>query len=467
MSVIEGFLMFIAILLLYSFIVFILHRKKIFEKYHVSFFGPALMWRTTKGIDFLKRLARRKRFWNAFGSFGIVLCIITMILMTFLLVWQAWAVLGFTAEQKEALPGPEIALVLPGINPILPLEYIGYIILAFIVAIVVHEFAHGILTIASKLKVKSLGILYLIIPVGAFCEPDEEELKTAQTKPRMRIYAAGPTANFVVVLLSIFVFSFVLMSAVQPAADGPIVFTIDGDSPADDIGLRPGSIITSLNDTTTLDGASYFLALNVTQANQTIAVSYVVDGKTYEHQVTLTDKYDEYAKRPSLYVNNETYMGKGYLGVQSLLRDSAFQQYTSILKNPFTQFPVGILTFYILPLTGYFAGYNPITDPFTSSYVLTGPLSVIPTNLFWIIINALYWIFWLNFALALFNVLPIGPFDGGMLFNDAMQSVVRRVKKDLTKEQRELAVKNISIVLSLLVLLLIAFPWIIKYLFPG
>ena len=59
-----------------------------------------------------------------------------MILMVLLLIWQAWAVLGFTPAQKEAMPGPEIALVLPGINPILPLEYIGYIILALAIAII-------------------------------------------------------------------------------------------------------------------------------------------------------------------------------------------------------------------------------------------------------------------------------------------------------------------------------------------
>ena len=114
-------------------------------------------------------------------------------------------------------------------------------------------------------------------------------------------------------------------------------------------------------------------------------------------------------------------------------------------------------------MVGYFAGYNPIVSPFTNSYVITGPLSVIPTNIFWIIVNALYWIFWLNLAVALFNVLPIGPFDGGLIFNDALKSLVKLFKKSLSDEQREKIVKNISLALSLLVLLLIAFPFIIKY----
>ena len=94
-----------------------------------------------------------------------------MIIMTVILIWQVWAFLGseIAPEVKEILPGPEAMLPIPGINPILPLEYVVYILIAFIVAIIVHEFSHGILTFASKLKVKSLGLLYLVIPIGAFC----------------------------------------------------------------------------------------------------------------------------------------------------------------------------------------------------------------------------------------------------------------------------------------------------------
>lgn len=423
--------------------------------------GPALMWRTKKGRNFLKKVAKKKRFWEAFGSSGIVLCIISMILMTVMLIWQAWFVFGFTPEQKEALPGPEIALILPGINPILPIEYIGYILLAFIVAIVVHEFSHGILTIASKLKVKSLGILYLILPIGAFCEPDEEGLKKAKTKPRMRIYAAGPTSNFVVVLICILLFSFVLMSSVQPAADGVHVFSVDEDSPAEIIDLQPGMIITSLNNTRVTNVTDYFYVLHKTYANQTTTINYMKGNIELNATVTLTDRYMEHEKRG--YFNNESYKGKGYLGT-FMLRDSVFNNYLSALKNPFNRFPDSFLLFYVIPLLGYFQGYNPIVSPFTDSYVITGPLSVIPNNVFWIIVNALYWIFWLNLAVALFNVLPMVPLDGGFLFNDVMNSFIKRIKKGLSDEQREKIVKNVSVTISLTILVLIIFPWLIKYL---
>ncbi len=460
MSTIEGLLTFFTILFAYFILVIILHKKGILEKFKISLYGPALLLRTKKGKKFLKKIASKRRFWKAFGSFGIVFCFLMMLFMVIILIFQVWAVLGFTPEQKEAIPGPEIALVLPGINPILPLEHIGYIILALAVAIIVHEFSHGVLTFAAKLKVKSLGILYLVVPIGAFCEPDEKQLKKAPTAKRMRVYAAGPLSNFVVVLISLFIFSFVFMSAVQPAAEGIGVLEVYEGSPADDIGIKTGAIITSVNGTDLTSFKSfeeksfrYMEAMNGTKANSTIPISYVYNHKSYTKNIELANRYDYFPVEPN--------KNKGYTGVYSLI---AIEENLEILKNPlFTEFPYGILFFYVLPLIGYFQGYNPIAPPFTDSYVLTGPLSVLPPSVFWGFVTALYWIFWLNLAVGLFNVLPMIPLDGGFLFNDAMGSLVKRIKKGISDEKKDKIVKRVSVVISLLILLAIIFPFLIKY----
>jgi len=465
MSIIEGLIIFIALLLIYGISVYVLHKKGWLKKHHISLYGPALMWRTEKGITFLKKRAKRERFWKVYGNISIVFCFITMILMTLLIIGTAWLVSGFTAAQKEALPGIETALVLPVINPILPLEYVGYVILALVIAMIVHEFSHGILTLVHKLKVKSLGLLYLIVPIGAFCEPDDEEVKKAKIKPRMQLYAAGPCSNFIVVLASLLLISLVCFSAVQPAADGAQVFIVETESPADHLGIQPGSIITAFNDTPITSSTEYFTTLNHTHANQTVSITYNTGGVVTTSQVTLNDTYIELSKRTTEKVN-VSYKGKGYLGIHVFIQP-VYKEYLATLKNPLTNFPQGLLTFYSIPVLGYFTGYNPIVAPFTNSYVLTGPLSFIPGSLFWIFINALYWIFWLNFAVALFNVLPMVPLDGGFLFNDGIRSIIGKVKKELNEEQREKIVKNISLVLSLTILILVFFPWIVKYLFPG
>ena len=39
----------------------ILERRKVLEKYNMSLFGPAIMWRTQKGKESIDRIAKPKR----------------------------------------------------------------------------------------------------------------------------------------------------------------------------------------------------------------------------------------------------------------------------------------------------------------------------------------------------------------------------------------------------------------------
>ena len=138
--------------------------------------------------------------------------------------------------------------------------------------------------------------------------------------------------------------------------------------------------------------------------------------------------------------------------------------YIASLKNPFTHdFPNGAFLLYVLPLFGYLEGYNPIAPPFSSSYEIIGPLGVIPSDLFWIITLALYWIFWLNLAVGIFNVLPMIPLDGGFLFNDAVGSIIKKIKKDISDEKKDKIVRKISTIVSLSILFLVIFPFFFRY----
>ncbi|MDH7506477.1 MAG: M50 family metallopeptidase, partial [Candidatus Thermoplasmatota archaeon] len=232
------------------------------------------------------------------------------------------------------------------------------------------------------------------------------------------------------------------------------------NSPADEIGIKTGAIITELNGTNFSDIKTfeqrynkYIEILNNTKANETVSISYVYNHVYYSKTIKLTDRYN--------YFPVESNKGKGFTGVYSLI---GVKENLNILKNPFFEkFPYGFLFFYVIPLTGYFEGYNPIVSPFTESYVITGPIAVFPPILFWIIVNTLYWIFWLNLAVGLFNVLPMIPLDGGFLFNDVMHSLVKKLKMNASEETRNKIVKNISFTISMIILIAIIFPFIIKY----
>jgi membrane-associated protease RseP (regulator of RpoE activity) len=276
----------------------------------------------------------------------------------------------------------------------------------------------------------------------------------------MRVYAVGPLSNFTVALVSILLFSFVFMSAVQPNAEGIGVLEVYKNSPADKIGIKTGSIITEVNGTNLSTYETfeeryikYIEIMNSTKANDTVSISFIYNHVFYSKTVKLIDRYD--------YFPVESNKGKGFNGVYSLI---GVEENLKILKNPILEkFPYGFLFFYVIPLTGYFQGYNPIVSPFTESYVITGPLGLLPPIVFWAIVNTLYWIFWLNLAVGLFNVLPMIPLDGGFLFNDAISSLISKIRKDTPEEKRNKIVKNVSLTISLIILVTILFPFIIKY----
>ena len=84
--------------------------------------------------------------------------------------------------------GPGAILLLPGINPMLPIVY-GWIAIVF--AIVIHEGAHGVIARNVGLKVKSSGLLFfLFVPIGAFVDVDEEQIKKAKPRASLKIMAA-------------------------------------------------------------------------------------------------------------------------------------------------------------------------------------------------------------------------------------------------------------------------------------
>ncbi len=109
---------------------------------------------------------------------------------------------------------------MPGISPLLPgtqegkvgFQFPGYDIfvpivfgvIALIVTLFAHEFAHGVLARVYKMKLKSTGILtFGIMPIGAFVEPDDEDMKKHGTLEKMHVFAAGSFSNMIVSFIAV------------------------------------------------------------------------------------------------------------------------------------------------------------------------------------------------------------------------------------------------------------------------
>ena len=92
---------------------------------------------------------------------------------------------------------PALAPVLPGvqISPDLPILGFWHWVIAILFIAVVHEFSHGIYSVYHKIKVKSSGFAFLGPILAAFVEPDEKSLNKKSPKAQLSVFAAGPSSN--------------------------------------------------------------------------------------------------------------------------------------------------------------------------------------------------------------------------------------------------------------------------------
>jgi membrane-associated protease RseP (regulator of RpoE activity) len=240
----DGYLIALIAVLAWFVILIVGHRLKFWQKVHSQVYGPFLMMKTRRGRDFIDRLSRRQRFWTAYGRISIGVTIGSMVALMLMLIWEAFLVLNLP---PTAAPAPEMLIGLPGINPIIP---IWYGILGIAVGIFVHEFAHGILSRVANIKIESLGILLLIFPMGAFVEPNEEQIRATSRQKRARMYAAGPATNIFVAFICLVVFVMILAPSAQPVSDGAVAISVTPNSPAEKFGISVWSEILSVDGQT-------------------------------------------------------------------------------------------------------------------------------------------------------------------------------------------------------------------------
>ncbi|MFC1775042.1 M50 family metallopeptidase [Nanoarchaeota archaeon] len=110
----------------------------------------------------------------------------------------------------------------PGVGIVLPIEAKGvffvpfiYWILAIFIIAVIHEASHGIIARVHKIPLKSsgfafLGILLPIIP-AAFVEPNEKKLQKTSVSKQLSVFAAGPYSNIITGIIFGLIFVFLLV----------------------------------------------------------------------------------------------------------------------------------------------------------------------------------------------------------------------------------------------------------------
>jgi membrane-associated protease RseP (regulator of RpoE activity) len=436
-----GYEIAVAAVAVYGLVVYALwHGGRIGVDRSVSLFGPALMLKTGRGRAALDRWGRFVRFWSAASDVGITLAVIAMGVIVGLLVFGAAVSTRLTPAQA---PSPLEAVALPGINPIIPL---GYGIVALVVGIVLHELSHGVVARSQKIGVKSLGVLVCVVPVGAFVEQDDADMMAASRRRRDRVAAAGVFANFLLAIVFFAALSGLVSSSVQPNASGVGIAYVEPNTPAANLTLASGDIITEFNGTATPTVASFESEVDLTHPHQVVPIAFYAasNGTTVRTTIPL-------ATNPS----NST---RGYLGVAVFGLTPAQLKQTLVWPLSSSAGPVtGAVDWLILP----FATLEPVASPTSSFFHLAGPFAHASPDAFWIGANLLYWLAWMNLLLGLSNALPLVPLDGGLLFRDFAASVAARLRSGWTAAHLDDFGARAAVVSSVLVLVLLAWQFVV------
>lgn len=437
-----GLIIFLILTVVYAIIVVLQLLGRI-GRDDISFYGPFIMIKTQRGKKTIDKIAKKRTFWKAYGSISIGVVFTAMTLMFLLLLYQATLVSRIPADRA---PSPQMMIGLPGLNPLIP---IWYGILGLAVAMIVHEFAHGILTRVARTEVKNLGLLYLIVPMGAFVEPDEEAVAKLSRKKRVRMFAVGPATNIFVAFLFVIVFAWGFMDSLEPEQEGMLVLRVSKDLPADDAGVEPGMVIMKVNGEPIVEDDDFTNFLDETVEGQVINLTVYDEGKIIQFEnITLENRYN--------YTDIDDDKGKGYIGISA---PTTVGGLTEVLAHPYRDRSLkdsaGMTLFYIsLP----FFQLSPFPEQIQDLYTISGPLGELPEPIFWITANCLYWIFWLNLMVGITNSLPAVPLDGGYIFRDTLDKYVGKLRRGLTQEQRDEYVSKITLILAFFILILILLP---------
>jgi membrane-associated protease RseP (regulator of RpoE activity) len=388
----------------------------------IEFTFPLLTIRTQMFSGVFDRLgslrASRLISWVSLVIVPVVAAIGLYLLCSslFTLLWTP------VAREASRELGPASYLLLPGINPILPILY-GW--LAIVCAIVVHEGAHGIIARNRGLKVNSSGMLFfLFIPIGAFVDVDEEQIAKAKPRDSLRVMAGGVAGNVAVALVCLLAV-LLIVNGLTPVFDGVYIYGVSNEMPAEEAGLLPGDVFVSVD--------------NMEISNYDDLNTYLEDknpGDIVQVTVARGEKWEEHF---STSITLTEYENKSFMGVFLFDPMEPLVYYRTLTPES--------VYVYLLPPSLY-SGLVPFSNLLIPFYThALGAQWHVYANIF-------FWLWFVNVNVAVFNALPIYPLDGGRILNITLKSVLGRRVSEKTISRITYAVTATILTILLLIVLI-------------
>jgi membrane-associated protease RseP (regulator of RpoE activity) len=392
----------LGIVLVYTILAYTIHTQKLWEN-HITFYGPIMAIKTDR-VGFFDWFARYRTFFRIYGTIGVAMVVVVSVVMTAMLVIS----LQTTIVQK---PAPTAVnelrnvLAIPGLNDFIPLTIA--VILGLIITMVVHEFGHAILCRVEGIRVRSMGLLIPVIPIGAFVEPDEEDQEKSRGLPKMRMFGAGITNNILVGVLCFGLMLFLLGTAVPLAT--PFVNGVYVDSPAHAAGVPANSVIRAVNGISVSSRDEVAAVLDRTKPGDTASLLVDNGGTPETHTLTL-------AAWPAG-LSNKT---SGFIGVTYYDTTQMKELFTSLAT------PIGFMVLLAAPIWVILYPNESGSFMILMNDTASSAMWSVPFPHFWFVIQILFWCGWWNLVVGTFNALPLIPLDGGYIMKEGVDRILDR-----------------------------------------
>jgi Zn-dependent protease len=405
-------------------------------KYIFKFIPILILIHTPFGLKFFDWVAETKaaRIYARFNRY--LMPVITALAIVLVIGGLMTIISNEPAREASRDLGPRSIFLIPGVNPFLPWHYA---LISLIITIVIHEAGHGIVARVYNVKLESTGIvLFFVVPIGAFVNIERNELEKTPLKYTSAILTAGALTNMILAGISLLGL-YLVVSTLSPLPIsgeeefGVSIIGVNEGSLAEKIGLTEGSVIQTISGQNI---RSFEDLRNILESNlgKTIEVTWYDDMDNNKKR----DYKRDYVSLPISIDNN-----KGILGVT--LNNPAPDPKIVLdrYKSFFSTNPLGLLPPPTLAET-----FVPYSNLMADKYESTVFGSSYP-----VVANMLFWIWFINFNVAIFNALPIGPLDGGQWYGSLIAS--------RTKKETGIAINNfITFAMIVVVLMVLVLPYI-------
>lgn len=410
------------------------NKVRVEVKYLFKFIPILILIHTPFGLKFFDWVAgtNAARIYARFNRY--LMPLITVLAIVLVIGGLMTIISSEPAREASRDLGPRSIFLIPGLNPFLPWHYA---LISLFITIIIHEAGHGIVARVHNVKLESTGVvLFFIVPIGAFVNIERNELEKTPLKHKSAILTAGPLTNMILAGISLFGLYLVIstlsplpISGVQEF--GVSINGVNQGSLAAKIGLTEGSVIQTISgqNIRSIEDLREILESNL---GKTIEIAWYDTDNNKKR-----DYKRDYVSLPISIDNNKGILGVT-LNVPTQDPKIVLDRYKSFFStNPLALLPPPTLAETFVPYSDLMADkYN--SNIFGSSYAL--------------IANMLFWLWFINFNVAIFNALPIGPLDGGQWYGSLIAS--------RTKEETGMAINQlITFAMIAIVFVVLALPY--------